>query len=148
MTLDNELVLTFMMSMAQAESESLSGNVKWGHRKNFKDGKVYYNYSNFLGYREGADGNPEIDPDEAEIVRRIYQRYLQGQSVAQMIRDLEADGIKTVRGNNKWCDGVIRGILSNEKYMGDALLHKKLLSRMYLQSDLKEHWPTTQILCA
>ncbi|WP_449240869.1 recombinase family protein [Desulfoscipio gibsoniae] len=52
LTLENELLLTFMMSAAQAESESLSGNIKWGKRKNFKDGKVNYIYSNFLGYRE------------------------------------------------------------------------------------------------
>ena len=43
--MDNEMILTFMMSQAQAESESLSGNVKWGHRRNFKDGKVYYHYA-------------------------------------------------------------------------------------------------------
>ncbi len=46
LTLEDELVLTFMMSAAQAESQSLSGNIKWRHRKNFKDGKVYYNLSN------------------------------------------------------------------------------------------------------
>ena len=49
--MDNEMILTFMMSQAQAESESLSGNVKWGHRKNFQDGKVYYNYKGLM-----ADG--------------------------------------------------------------------------------------------
>lgn len=59
--MDNEMILTFMMSQAQAESESLSGNVRWGHRKNFKDGKVYYHCKTFLGYRWGADGQPEID---------------------------------------------------------------------------------------
>ena len=51
-----------MMSQAQAESESLSGNVKWGHRRNFKDGKVYYHYASFLGYRKGPDGLPERPP--------------------------------------------------------------------------------------
>ncbi len=51
--MDNEMILTFFFSQAQAESESLSGNVKWGHRKNFRDGKVYYHYDSFLGYRGG-----------------------------------------------------------------------------------------------
>ena len=74
--MDNEMILTFMMSQAQAESESLSGNVRWGHRKNFKDGKVYYHCKNFLGYRWGADGQPEIDPEQAAIVRRIFSRFL------------------------------------------------------------------------
>lgn len=92
---DNEMILTFMMSQAQAESESLSGSVKWGHRKNFKDGKVYYHYASFLGYRKGPDGLPEIDPDEAAIVRRIFARYLMGQSAHQICRDLMSDGVKT-----------------------------------------------------
>lgn len=129
--MDNELILTFMMSAAQAESESMSGNVKWGHRKNFKDGKVYYHYNNFLGYREGEDGTPEIDPEKAEIVKRIFSRYLQGQGVAKIIAELEADGIKTVRGNNKWNDGVIRNMLANEKYMGDALLQKTFVTDIF-----------------
>lgn len=131
LTLENELLLTFMMSAAQAESESLSGNIKWGKRKNFKDGKVNYIYSNFLGYREGLDGNPEIDPEEAELIRRIFSRYLQGESVAKIIADFEAEGIKTIRGKEKWRDGTVRHILSNEKYMGDALLQKTFVSDLF-----------------
>ncbi|WP_312636500.1 recombinase family protein [Oscillibacter sp.] len=137
LTLENELVLTFMMSAAQAESESLSGNIKWGIRKNFKDGKVNYIYSNFLGYREGPDGQPEIDPEEAELVRRIFSRYLQGQSVAKIITDFEAEGIKTIRGKEKWRDGVVRHILSNEKYMGDALLQKTFISDLFTRRSVK-----------
>ncbi len=135
--MDNEMILTFMMSQAQAESESLSGNVKWGHRKNFKDGKVYYHYSGFLGYRQGEDGLPEIDPDEAEIVRRIFSRYLVGHGVAKIIKDLEADGIKTARGNDKWNDGVIRNMLQNEKYIGDALLQKTYIADLFTRQSKK-----------
>lgn len=135
--MDNEMILTFMMSQAQAESESLSGNVKWGHRKRFQDGKVYYHYANFLGYRQGADGLPEIDPDEAAVVRRIFSRYLLGHSVAQIVRDLEADGVKTVRGNTKWYDGVIRSMLQNEKYMGDALLQKTYIADLFTHQSKK-----------
>ena len=112
--MDNEMILTFMMSQAQAESESMSGNIRWGHRKNFKDGKVYFHYAGFLGYRRGENNLPEIDPEEAEIVRRIFSRYLIGHSVAKIIADLEADGIKTARGHKKWNDGVIRGMLRND----------------------------------
>ena len=105
--MDNEMILTFMMSQAQAESESLSGSVKWGHRKNFKDGKVYYHYASFLGYRKGPDGLPEIDPDEAAIVRRIFSRYLLGQSVRQICRDLMSDGVKTAQGSDDIQDGIL-----------------------------------------
>lgn len=129
--MDNEMILTFMMSQAQAESESLSSNVKWGHRKKFKDGKVYYHYAGFLGYRRGKDGLPEIDPDEAEIVRRIFSRYLLGHSVAKIKKELETDGIKTVRGKDQWNDHVIRSMLQNEKYIGDALLQKTYIADLF-----------------
>lgn len=137
--MDNEMILTFMMSQAQAESESMSGNIRWGHRKNFKDGKVYYHYSGFLGYRKGENDLPEIDPDEAEIVRRIFSRYLVGHSVAKIIADLEADGIKTVRGHKKWNDAVIRGMLKNEKYIGDALLQKTYIADLFTRQSKKNN---------
>ncbi len=137
--MDNEMILTFMMSQAQAESESMSGNIRWGHRKNFKDGKVYYHYAGFLGYRKGEDDLPEIDQEEAEIVRRIFSRYLVGHSVAKIITDLEADGIKTVRGHKKWNDGVIRGMLKNEKYIGDALLQKTYIADLFTRQSKKNN---------
>lgn len=137
--MDNEMILTFMMSQAQAESESLSGNVKWGHRKNFKDGKVYYHYAGFLGYRRGEGGLPEIDPDEAEIVRRIFSRYLLGHSVAKIVKDLEADGITTVHGKDKWNDHVIRNMLQNEKYIGDALLQKTYIADLFTHQAKKNN---------
>ena len=123
--MDNEMILTFMMSQAQAESESLSGNVRWGHRKNFKDGKVYYHCKNFLGYRWGADGQPEIDPEQAAIVRRIFSRFLLGHSVRQITTDLMADGIKTATGKTVWHDSVVQKMLCNEKYIGDSLVQKR-----------------------
>ena len=135
--LGKEMILTFMMSQAQAESESLSGNVKWGHRKNFKDGKVYYHYASFLGYRKGPDGLPEIDPDEAPIVRRIFSRYLLGQSVRQICRDLMADGVKTAQGSDSWHDSVVRKMLQNEKYIGDALLQKTYMADLFTHEQRK-----------
>ena len=129
--MDNEMILTFMMSQAQAESESLSGNVRWGHRKNFKDGKVYYHCKTFLGYRWGADGQPEIDPDQAAIVRRIFSRFLLGHSVRQITTDLMADGIKTATGKAVWHDSVIQKMLCNEKYIGDALLQKTYIADLF-----------------
>lgn len=135
--MDNEMILTFMMSQAQAESESLSGNVKWGHRKNFKDGKVYYNYASFLGYRKGADGLPEVDPEQAAVVRRIFSRYLLGQSVRRIITDLMTDGIKTAQGKDVWHDSVVQKMLQNEKYMGDALLQKTYIADLFTRQQKK-----------
>lgn len=137
--MDNEMILTFMMSQAQAESESMSGNIKWGHRKNFKDGKVYYHYAGFLGFRRSADDLPEIDPEEAAVVRRIFSRYLLGESVSQISRDLMADGIKTARGKDIWRDGVIRAMLQNEKYVGDAMLQKTFIKDLFSRQVVKNN---------
>lgn len=79
-TLDSkgELLLTIMSSLAQEESRSISENVTWGQRKRFADGKVSMPYKHFLGYRKGENGEPEVVPEEAEIVRRIYGLFLKG----------------------------------------------------------------------
>lgn len=73
-----ELLLTIMSSLAQEESRSISENVTWGQRKRFADGKVNLPYKQFLGYRKGADGFPEVVPEEAVIVRRIITRLWKG----------------------------------------------------------------------
>lgn len=129
--MDNEMILTFFFSQAQAESESLSGSVKWGHRKNFKDGKVYYQYESFMGYRRGPDGQPEIDEEQAAVVRRIFARYLMGHSICRICKDLMADGIRTARGGTVWHDSVVQNMLRNEKYIGDALLQKTYMADLF-----------------
>ena len=77
-TLDSkgELLITIMSSLAQEESRSISENVTWGQRKRFADGKVSMAYKQFLGYRKGPDGLPEIDPEQAEVVRKIYRLFM------------------------------------------------------------------------
>ena len=109
----NEMILTFLMSQAQAESESMSSNIQWGYRARFKQGIVHYNFKNFLGYRRGEDGEPEIDEDEAPTIRRIFARYLMGQSVGQICLGLTADGCKTARGSTQWSDHTVRRIQQN-----------------------------------
>ena len=133
----NEMILTFLMSQAQSESESMSSNIRWGHQARFKQGIVHYNYKNFLGYRKGADGEPEIDETEAPTVRRIFARYLMGQSVGQICRDLTADGCKTARGGTNWSDHTVRHILENEKYMGDAILQKTFTLDLFSRQQVK-----------
>lgn len=137
--MDNEMILTFMMSQAQEESRSLSENVKWGFHKRFADGKVYYHYKSFLGYREGADGEPEVDEEQAAVVRRIFARYLMGNGVRQICRDLMADGIPTARGTQVWHDSVVQNILQNEKYIGDALLQKTYIADLFTRQSKKNN---------
>ena len=119
-----ELLLTIMSSLAQEESRSISENVTWGQRKRFADGKVNLPYKQFLGYRKGADGLPEIVPEEAAIVRRIYARFMEGLTPHTIAKELTADGIPTPSGKQCWQTSTVESILQNEKYKGAALLQK------------------------
>lgn len=114
-----------MSSLAQEESRSISENVTWGQRKRFADGKVSMPYKQFLGYRKGADGLPEIVPEEAEIVRSIYRMYMAGKNPTAIARHLTESGIPTPGGKQTWQRATVESILRNEKYKGSALLQKK-----------------------
>ena len=128
LTESSEFLITLFSGFAQAESESLSKNVAWGWRKSAEAGNVYFQYKRMLGYRKGADGQPEIVPEEAEIIRRIYRRYLAGCSLGQIKQELEQDNIPTAQMVEQWSSAVIHNILTNEKYMGDALLQKTYIT--------------------
>ena len=124
----NEFLLTIYASLAQAESESISANVKWGKQRSAKAGKVSISYGSFLGYRRGPDDRPEIVPEEAEIVRRIYSSFLAGRSRQQIADALTAEGIPTPMGKPLWGSTTVASILRNEKYYGSALLQKTFVS--------------------
>ena len=126
MTFDSkgELLITIMSSLAQEESRSISENVTWGERKRFADGKVSIPYGQFLGYRKGADGLPEIIPEEAEIVKRIYREFLQGKSTNAIATTLTKEGIPTPGKKAVWQRATVESILQNEKCKGSALLQK------------------------
>lgn len=124
LTESSEFLITLFSSFAQAESESLSKNVSWGIRKSMEAGNVPMHYATLLGYRKGEDGEPEVVPEEAETVRQIYRWYIQGYSLAQIQKELETRDIKNAKGNVKWSRNTVQSILTNEKYVGDALLQK------------------------
>ncbi len=119
-----EVLITIMASLAQQESQSLSQNVKLGLQYRYQQGKVTVNCNRFLGYTKGNDGKLVIDPEQSEVVKRIYREYLEGSSMDKISAGLEADGILTGAGKEKWHTSTINKILRNEKYMGDALLQK------------------------
>ena len=122
--MNSEMILTCLSSFAQAESESISGNVTKGIRMGYRQGRFTFRYKNFLGYRKGPDGEPEIVPEEAEIIRLIAQNFLNGDSLRTIKNTLESMGVPTATGNKNWSTESIQRILQNEKYMGDVLLQK------------------------
>ena len=119
-----EVLLTIMASLAQQESQSLSQNVKLGLQYRYQQGLVQVNHNRFLGYTKDEEGQLIIEPEGAEVVKRIYREYLEGASLAQIGKSLEADGILTAAGKSKWRPETLKKILQNEKYIGDALLQK------------------------
>ena len=128
MQVSSELLITLFSGLSQAESESISMNVKIGKRQSLKNGNVPFSYKSFLGYRKGADGKPEIDPEQAVTVRRIFAEYLAGRSLLEIAKGLTADGIPTARGSYEWSSPRVLSILTNEKYKGDALLQKTYIA--------------------
>ena len=119
-----EVLLTIMASLAQQESQSLSQNVRLGLQYRYQKGKVQVCASRFLGYDKDEDGNLVINPEQAKVVKRIYREYLSGKSYYQIGKELSADGIRTAAGNDYWLASTLKKILTNEKYIGDALLQK------------------------
>ena len=126
MTMTSEFMIALYGSFAQAESESISKNVSWGKQKAYAEGKVAFQYSKLLGYQKGADGKPEIVPDEAETVHLIYELFLDGLSFTRIKNALESKGKRDCMGNQIWSESNIKSILKNEKYVGDVLLQKNI----------------------
>lgn len=120
----SELYITIYGSLAQSESENISANVIWGKERSAKAGKVPFQYKHFLGYRKGENGYPEIIPEEAEIIKMIYDQFLAGDSFIEICKSLEEQGIPSPGGKGTWQRSTIQSILSNEKYKGDAIINK------------------------
>ena len=125
---DSEILITMLGAFAQAESESISANVRWGKRQAMREGKAIIQYKRLYAYEKGEDGMPQIIPEQADVVQSIYNRYLTGASL-RMLKDwLESEQIPNVAGGAEWTISSIRSILTNEKYCGDVLLQKTYIS--------------------
>ena len=122
--IDSEILITMLGAFAQSESESISANVRWGIRQAMKEGKATIQYKYLYGYRKGDDSKPEIIPDQAEVVRKIYDMFLSGTPVRGIQEYLNANSVPNINGESKWARSAIDSILTNEKYCGDVLLQK------------------------
>ncbi len=121
-----EVLLTILSSLAQDESRSISENSRWGIVRRFQQGKVRVNHKKFIGFDKDENGELIINEKEAAIVRRIFAEYLAGKGCKAIAKGLERDGILTATGKKVWHESVIKKMLQNEKYAGDALLQKTI----------------------
>ena len=120
----SNLLIEQLAAIDQAESWSRSRDIKFGVRHRMMEGKTLLNHTRFLGYTKGPDGVLQIVPEEAEIVRKIFELYIHGNGVRKIKKYLESHGIKTVTGKAEWSTSTIDRMLSNEKYAGDVLMQK------------------------
>ena len=123
---DSELYLVIYAGFAQSESDSISKNITWTHRKNFEEGKPIFMYSRWLGYKKGEDGTPEIVPEEAEVVRRIFDMYLSGKSTDEIANIMRSENITFPEKKLILSKSAIIRMLKNEKYCGDCILQKTI----------------------
>lgn len=119
---DSDLMISIIESIAQAENESRSDNIKWGIKQRAAQGTSKLYNRKCYGYVNASDGNLIIEESEAKNVRMIFNLYLQGKSVLGIVKELERMGIKSPTGKATWPKRTIDAMLSNEKYTGNVRL--------------------------
>ena len=141
---DSEFMITMYGAMAQSESESISGNIRRGRQMHANVGTLKVPCHRLYGYKKDENEKFYIIPEQAEVVREIYERYKNGASLRNLKDWLEENQIKTVLGESKWTTTSIKGILTNEKYCGDVLLQKTFCTDVISKKIVKNIGQMTQ----
>lgn len=133
---ESSLMISIIESLAQAENESRSDNIKWGIRQRAAQGISKLYDRKCYGYDHDEDGKLIINEEQATVVRKIFNWYLGGLSINGIIKELETQTIKSPTGKDKWNKRSLEVMLSNEKYKGAVRLFDDKKSEVqYLVSD-------------
>jgi DNA invertase Pin-like site-specific DNA recombinase len=132
--MESELLLSVMSSLAESESRSISENTKWSFGRQFRNGTFKVRTPPY-GYRR-VNAALQIDPEEAQIVKRIFREALSGKGASVIASGLNRDGIIS-RQRKGWVHSTIFRILQNEVYTGDALYQKT-----FTDDEYRRHWNT------
>ncbi len=130
-SMESELMLSILSSLAESESVSISENEKWGIKRRFQNGTFIISYPPY-GY-DNVDGEMVIVPEQAEIVKQIFADTLAGKSTHEIADELNERGVATKKGGH-WTPGTVNAIIGNEKYTGDVLFQKT-----YTDSSFNRH---------
>lgn len=130
-TMESELMLSILSSLAESESVSISDNNKWSIQKRFQNGTYIISYPPY-GYKN-VDGEMIVVPEQADVVKKIFEDTLAGKSTNAIARILNDNGVKSKKGGN-WTPGVINAIIRNEKFTGDVIFQKT-----YTDSQFSRH---------
>ena len=126
----SELMLSILASVAQGESEDFSGNNRWAIVNRFENGTFIVGTPAY-GYRKDEEGNLIIEETEAEVVRWIFESYLNGMGAYVIAKMLNDHKIPTIRDSEKWQDSVVKNILTNPVYEGDALHQRTYTEKQF-----------------
>lgn len=128
-SMDSELILSVLGSLAQDESQSIAHNIRLGYQQRASNGVFHYSIPPY-GYQKDANRNLIIDPIERKIVLQIFNWTIEGKSTGQIAKLLNKQAIPTKR-NGKWHDSTIRGILQNTVYLGTTEFQKTFTDDEY-----------------
>lgn len=137
-SMESELILSILSSMAQGESESISKNVKWTVKQRIETGTFKFGYLPY-GYKKDENGGMVVDSKEADVVRFIFSSALNGIGIYKIAQMLQKRNVPTRKGS-KWSSSTVKGILINEKYYGAAMFQKT-----YTDSNFKRHMNCGQV---
>ena len=132
--MDSEFMLTLLARFAEDESHSISGNVKWTIRNQFRDGTYKQTIAPY-GYG-WEDRTMKIIPEEAAVVKRIFGMVLTGSGMNRIAQTLNTEGIPSPNGG-KWSAGTLRTMVANEAYIGDVLYQKTFKDENFVQRENK-----------
>lgn len=136
-TMSGEMMTALFASFAQAESESISGNMRWSYQRRMQSGEFITCKAPF-GYRL-RNGKLEVEESEAEIIRLIFNRFLSGYSTSDIAEEVTNLGIPTRDGTPYWQQTTISYVLRNERYVGNALLQKKYTTQTLPYQKKRNH---------
>ena len=132
-----QIILTMYCAFAQAESEDMSRDIKWGIRQGFRSGTSGYAEFVCFGYKRGDDGRLAIDEPDAKIVRKIFQMKADGESLGTISAWLYENKILSPTGRERWSRESISKLLKNEKYVGDVMLQKTFVKDLLSGKQVK-----------
>lgn len=118
----SEMLLTVLAGFAQEESRSISENTIWGIRKRFEDGEA--RWCRLYGYEKNKNGEYQIVPEQAEVVREVFRLYELGSTISEIRSSLKERGILSPTGTENWSQASVSNMIKNERYAGDLLVQK------------------------
>ena len=129
-SMESELMLTILSSLAESESISISENNKWSIQKRFQNGTYKLSYPPY-GF-DYVNGQIVVNKEQAKVVKRIFADALSGKGTQRIAQELKAEGVPTKRGG-QWTSTTVGSILGNEKYTGDLLLQKTYTDENFIR---------------